>query len=92
MVEKPLASAGDVGSIPGPGRSHILQCGCAHAPQLLNPLSGAQEPQLQKPARPGACARWPPRRGSHRKVCPSLAQGIPIFGYCKWSVLFHYVS
>ena len=33
--ENPPAYAGDMGSIPGPGRFHMLQGNLAHAPQLL---------------------------------------------------------
>ena len=46
MVERLPASAGDVGSSPGPGRSHMPQSSWAHVPQLLNLLYGACEPQL----------------------------------------------
>ena len=36
MVKNPPAKAGDTGSIPGPGRSHMLQDNYAHEPQLLS--------------------------------------------------------
>ena len=49
VVENPPASAGDAGSSPGPGRSHVLQSSWAHAPQLLNLHSRAHEPQLLSP-------------------------------------------
>ena len=32
----PPANAGDTGSCPGPGRSHMPQSGWAHEPQLLS--------------------------------------------------------
>ena len=48
--------AGDVGSIPGPGRSHVLRNNEAHMPQLLNLCSRGLELQLLKPAPPTACA------------------------------------
>ena len=51
VVENPLANAGDTGSSPGPGRSHMLQINQAHVPQLLSLRSTAREPQLLKPAR-----------------------------------------
>ena len=51
MVKNPLANAGDTGSSPGPGRSHMLQINQAHVPQLLSLRSTAREPQLLKPAR-----------------------------------------
>ena len=45
------ANAGDTGSNPGLGRSHMLRSGWAHAPQLLGLRSRACEPQLLKPGR-----------------------------------------
>ena len=36
VVKNPPANAGDTGSIPGPGRSHMLQDNYAHEPQLLS--------------------------------------------------------
>ena len=38
VVKNPPASAGDTGSIPGPGRSHMPQGNQACAPQLLKPM------------------------------------------------------
>jgi len=35
----PPANEGDTGSIPGPGRSHMLQSKEAHVPQLLKPTN-----------------------------------------------------
>ena len=49
MVGSPPANAGDTGSIPGPGRSHMLRSGWARPPQLPSLLSRAHEPQLLKP-------------------------------------------
>ena len=46
----PPASAGDTGSHPGPGRSHMLRSNEARVPQLLRLHSRAREPQLLKPA------------------------------------------
>ena len=37
VVKNPPANAGDMGSSPGPGRSHMPRSNKAHAPQLLNP-------------------------------------------------------
>ena len=53
VVKNPPANAGDMGSSPGPGRSHML-CTCsarsqsneACAPQLLSLRSRAHKPQL----------------------------------------------
>ena len=54
MVKNLPASAGDMGSIPDPGRSHIPQSNVARVPQLLSLCSRAQEPQLLKPVYPRA--------------------------------------
>ena len=35
VVKNPPANAGDMGSIPSPGGSHMPQSGCAQVPQLL---------------------------------------------------------
>ena len=48
------ANAGDMGSIPGPGRSHMPQSNKARVPQLLSLCSRAREPQLPKPKCPRA--------------------------------------
>ena len=63
VVGSPPADAGDAGSSPGLGGSHMPWSSWACAPQLLSLRSGAQEPQLLSPraatteARaPGACA------------------------------------
>ena len=41
-----VANAGDTGSIPAPGRSHVSQDNWAYAPQPLNLCPTAQEPRL----------------------------------------------
>ena len=46
VVKSPPASAGDTGSGPGPGRSHMPRRDWARAPQLLSLCSRAREPQL----------------------------------------------
>ena len=46
MVKNLPANAGDMGSSPGPGRSHMPRSNEAHAPQLLNLRSRARKPQL----------------------------------------------
>jgi len=46
VVKNPPANAGDTGSIPGPGRSHMPRRNYTHCPQLLSQCSRAQEPQL----------------------------------------------
>ena len=62
MVKNAPVSARLTGSIPGPGRSHMLRSYWAHAPRLLSLRFRAQEPQLPKPKRPGAHA---PDKRSH---------------------------
>ena len=57
MVKNPPANAGDMGSSPGPGRSHVLQSHKARVPQLLSPCATTTEtrkpraraPQQEKP-------------------------------------------
>ena len=49
VVKNPPANAGDTGSSPGPGRSHMPRISWARAPQLLSLCSRAREPQLLKP-------------------------------------------
>ena len=46
VVKNSSASAGDMGSIPDPGRSRMLWSKRAHRLQLLSLRSRAQEPQL----------------------------------------------
>ena len=46
VVKNLAANAGDMGSSPGWGRSHMPWSNKAHAPQLLSLLSRAREPQL----------------------------------------------
>ena len=49
VVKNPPANAGDTGSSPGPGRSHMPRSNWARAPQLLSLRSRAHEPQLLSP-------------------------------------------
>ena len=73
VVRNPPANAGDVGSSPGPGRSHMPCSSWAHAPQLLSLRSGAREPQLLKPMR-----LEPVLRNGHRCEEPhTTARGGP---------------
>ena len=51
MVENLPANAGDMGSSPAPGRSHMPRSDWARALQLLSLRSGARAPQLLKPVR-----------------------------------------
>ena len=52
VVKNLPANAGDTGSSPGPGRSHMLQSNKARVPQLLSLRCRAHEPQLPKPMCP----------------------------------------
>ena len=43
VVKNTPASEGDTGSIPGPGRSHMLRSNKARVPQLLSPHAATME-------------------------------------------------
>ena len=49
VVKNPPANAGDTGSSPGPGRSHMPRSNKAHVPQLMSLRSRACKPQLLTP-------------------------------------------
>ena len=49
VVKNQPANAGDTGSIPGLGRSHMPWSNEARVPQLLSLCSRAHEPQLRSP-------------------------------------------
>ena len=67
VVENPPANAGDTGSGPGPGGSHMPRSSWARAPQLLSLRCRAHVPQLLKPVRlePVPCTKR-----SHRNEKP----------------------
>ena len=84
MVKNPPASAGDTGSSPGPGRSHMPWSNWARVPQLLSLRSRARKPQLlslrattTEARAPRACApqqEKPPQweaRAPQRRVAPA---------------------
>ena len=81
VVKSPPANAGDTGSSPGSGRSHIPQSSWARVPQLLSLCSGARRPQLLSPRAatteahaPGACA--PQREATAmRSPCTAMRSG-----------------
>ena len=58
MVRSLPASAGDIGSIPDPGKSHMLWGNLPHI-QLLSLCSRAGEPQLLSPYATTTEARVP---------------------------------
>ena len=70
VVKKPPASAGDTGSSPGPGRSHMPQSNETRVPQLLSLRSRAREPQLLSTCATTTEARVPRAR--------ALQQGTPL--------------
>ena len=70
MVGSPPAGAGDTGSGPGPGGSHMPRSGWARAPQLLSLCSGAHEPQLLSPCATAAEARTPRARAPQQERPP----------------------
>ena len=69
VVKNPPANAGDTGSSPGPGRSHMPRSNWVRAPQLLSLRSRAREPQLPSPraTTTEACA---PRARALQQVKP----------------------
>ena len=52
VVKNPPANAGDMGSSPGSGRSHMPQSNKAHAPQLLSPCATATEAHVPRARAP----------------------------------------
>ena len=59
MVESLPANAGDMGSSPGLGRSHMLRSNWAREPQLLSLCSATREAAaIERPAHHGE--EWPP--------------------------------
>ena len=62
MVKNLPANAGDAGSSPGPGRSHMPRSNKACAPQLLSLHSRAREPQVLRPYATTTEARAPRAR------------------------------
>ena len=49
VVKNPPANAGDTGSIPGPGRSHMPWSNEAREPQLLSSCATTTEPMCLEP-------------------------------------------
>ena len=72
VVKNPPANAGDMGSIPSPGRSHMPRSNEACEPQLLSPHATTTEA-----CTPRACApqqERPPQWEAHilqRRVAPA---------------------
>ena len=68
VVKNPPANAGDMGSSPGPGRSHMPRSNEARAPQLLNLRSTAHERKLPSPRAATTEARAPRARAPQREA------------------------
>ena len=64
MVKNPPANAGDMGTSPGPGRSHMPQSNYDHKPQLLSPratTTAARVPRARAPHQREATVMRSPR-------------------------------
>ena len=70
VVKNLPANAGDKGSSPGPGSSHMPRNNEACAPQLLSLRSRAQKPQLLSPRAPTTEARAPRARAPQQEKPP----------------------
>ena len=70
VVKNPPANAGDMGSSPGLGRSHMPRSNQAGAPQLLSLHSRAREPQLLSPRTTTTEARAPRTRAPQQEKPP----------------------
>ena len=70
MVGSLPANAGNRGSGPGPGGSHMPRSSWARAPQLLSLRSEAREPQLLSLRAATAEARAPRARALQREGPP----------------------
>ena len=70
VVESPPANAGDMGSSPGPGGSHMPWSSWARASQLPSLCSTAHEPQLLSQCTTTTEARAPRARGPRQERPP----------------------
>ena len=70
VVKNLQANAGDRGSSPGPGRSHMPWSNYARAPQLLSLCSRARKPQLLSPRATSIEARAPRARAPQQDKPP----------------------
>ena len=77
VVNNPPANAGDTGSSPGSGRSHMPRSNKAHAPQLLSLCSSACEPQLLSPCATTTEARTPRACASQQEKPPQWETRAP---------------
>ena len=77
VVKNPPANAGDTGSSPGPGRSHMAWSDWAHKPQLLSLRSRAHEPQLLSPHAATTEAHAPRARAPQQEKPPQWEAHAP---------------
>ena len=77
VVKNPPANAGDTGSSPGPGRSHMPRSNKARIPQLLSLRSGARKPQLLSPRATTPEARMPRARALQQEKPPQWEARAP---------------
>ena len=77
MVKNPPANAGDKGSSPGPGSSHMPRSNEARVPQLLSLRSRAREPQLLSPRAPTTEACAPRARAPQQEKPPQWEAHAP---------------
>ena len=77
MVKDPPANAGDMGSSPGPGRSHMPWSNKARVPQLLSLHSGACEPRLLSPRATTTEAHVPRARAPQQEKPPQREARTP---------------
>ena len=77
VVKNPPANAGDTGSSPGPGRSHMPRSNYARAPQLLSLCSRACEPQLLSLRATTNEARAPRARAPQQEKSPQWEAHTP---------------
>ena len=73
VIKNLPANAGDTGSIPSPGRPHMLQRNWAHVAQLLNSCSRAWDPQLLKPE----CLCSATSKATAVRSPPAATRGLP---------------
>ena len=82
VVKNPSVNAGDTGSIPALGGSHMPWSSKVRTPRLLKPCSRAQEPQLLKPLylesvlrnKRSRCNERPTNHSSRVAPAPGLPQ------------------
>lgn len=77
MVKNPSGNTGDTGSIPSPGRLHMLQANQAHALQLLRLGSRTSARQQEKPPRQEAQTVAAARRNQGKYVHSNQDPGKP---------------